>query len=390
MVEQQDLFYIKDGAPAGIHRRGNRIPEGTYLHLVSVFTMNGNGEILLTRRAPGKSYEMQWENTAGAVISGEHLRDAAVRELREETGILCSPEELIDLGQLETTTRNAWMHGYFVRRDLPVEEVVLQPRETVEAKWVPLDWSLCFDPTLAEPVRIRFLYFFQQLQTFLEPKPTKDLNLSPASRTEPWLSWAQQLQFYAQQGQAYTKDPFDRERFDAISRIAAEMLANKTGVGTDKVLSLFAPDQNIYRTPSTEVRAAVFRGDKILMVKEKRPVAWSLPGGWCDIGCSPAENAEKEVWEEAGLHVRAKKMIAIEDRSREDYVTVTPFYIYKIYILCEEIGENGQFEENLETTAAEFFSLDELPPLSAARVSERAIRQCFAAKDDPYWQTYFN
>ena len=170
------------------------------------------------------------------------------------------------------------------------------------------------------------------------------------------------------------------------------MIARKTGISPLKVPGLFAPVDNLYRTPNVEVRVAVFRGDKILMVQEKRPEdAWSLPGGWCDPGLTPMENAKKEVWEEAGIRVRPTRLIALEDRAHEDYHYKFPLDVYKIFILAEELEPGTDaFQENIETTDARFFALDDLPKLSEARVSVRAIRQCFAAKDDPHWNVYFD
>ena len=392
-MEYQDLYRKEDGAYVGRHIRGKMIPKGTYLHLVSVFTLNSKREILLTQRDPKKSHPLAWENTGGAVQAGETLRQAAKRELLEETGIDVAEEDLVYLGHLTVRReQNALMHSFFIQRDVPRSAIRLQEGETVDAKWVPFEWSLCFDTSLAEPVRLRLIYFWQELQSFLDPMQSKDPHLVEADRYEPWLTWAKQLQFYAQQGQAYTKDPFDRERFDAISAMACDMIARKTGISPLKVPGLFAPVDNLYRTPNVEVRVAVFRGDKILMVQEKRPEdAWSLPGGWCDPGLTPMENAKKEVWEEAGIRVRPTRLIALEDRAHEDYHYKFPLDVYKIFILAEELEPGTDaFQENIEITDARFFALDDLPKLSEARVSVRAIRQCFAAKDDPHWNVYFD
>ncbi|MDD7593854.1 MAG: NUDIX hydrolase N-terminal domain-containing protein [Peptoniphilaceae bacterium] len=390
-MEYQDLFSKADGHYVGRHERGEKIPDGTYLHLVCVFTLNDRREILLTKRAPTKSYPLAWENTAGAVKEGEELRHAARRELLEETGIDVNPEELIDLGYLETTSRNAYMHGFFLKNNTPLEDIRLQQGETVDAKWVKWDWNLCFHPEIAKPVRIRLLYFWSQIDSFMDPAKTEDPNLTNTSRYEPWLTWAKTLQFLAQQGQAYANNGFDKERFDAISHIAGEILSYKTGIDVQRVLDLFAPTDDVYRTPNVEVRCAVFRGDQILLVKERRPEKWSLPGGWCDPGLTLSENAQKEVWEESGLHVQAARIVAIEDRNREDYQFRFPWDIYKIYVLCEACGEtDAPFEENLETVARGFFPLDALPELSLARVTPRTIGLCFAAKDDPQWQTHFD
>lgn len=389
--EWQDLF-DQNGHYAGRHFRGDPIPEGTYHHLVTVFTLNSRHEILLTQRAMNKSYPGMWETTAGAVLEGEKPLHAAMRELFEETGLSAKEEELIYLGAMQTTKKTAWMHGYFLHSEASMDQIRLQEGETMDAKWVPLDWALCFDQTLAVPVHYRLLYFWQSLESFLDPRRTEDPYLHFEDRWHPWLSWAKEIQFLAQQGQAYTKDPFDRERFDRLSELACEMISYKTGVAPEKVMGLFAYVQDAYRTPNVEVRAAVFRENRILLVKEKMPQAWSMPGGWCDPGLTVGENAVKECREEAGISVRPVRLIAVENRKSHDYKYVMPFDIYKIYILCEETEKSQTLKlpDNPETTDVGFFDVDHLPEISEARISERAVRMCLEAKKNPQWIAKFD
>lgn len=392
-MEYQDLYDLETGRYIGQHQRGNRIPDGTYVHLVSIFTMNTKREILLTQRAENKSYPGQWETTAGAVSVGEDLVHAARRELVEETGIEAQIEELVYLGSIPAPNQKSFLHGFFLHRDVSVEQIRLQEGETMNAKWVPFSWSLTSDLSLAEPVRRRLTYFWMQLESFMDPFVSEDPRRLASSRLEPWMSWAKELQFYAQQGQAFANNAFDRERYDAISKIACEMLAHKNGIPIGRVLSLFAPVSEFYRTPNVEVRAAVIHDGKILLVKERKPdidQRWSLPGGFCDPGLTIAENAEKEVFEESGFHVRPVRLIALEDRAHEDYRYILPMDIYKIYILCEWDGEETPFISNAETVERGFFAPDALPPLSLGRVTPRAIENCFKAWNDPHWQTNFD
>lgn len=138
-MEYQDLYRVSDGRYVGKHIRGRAIPNGTYLHLVSVFTVNSKREILLTQRAESKSHALEWENTGGAVQAGETLREAAVRELMEETGIKAAEDELVYLGNLiARREQNARMHAFFLSRDVDLADIRLQEGETVDAKWVPL------------------------------------------------------------------------------------------------------------------------------------------------------------------------------------------------------------------------------------------------------------
>ena len=101
---------------------------------------------------------------------------------------------------------------------------------------------------------------------------------------EPWLEWAIELQSLAQAGLYYGKDPFDRERYQRIREIAAEMAAENTELSPEKVRELFCCETG-YQTPKLDTRAAIFQGDSILLVRE-RDGRWSLPGGWVEVTLS--------------------------------------------------------------------------------------------------------
>ena len=107
-------------------------------------------------------------------------------------------------------------------------------------------------------------------------------------RNERWLDWAVELQSLAQAGLAYGKDPYDRERYARIREISAEILAHMAEIPLETVKNLFCNETG-YQTPKLDTRAAIFQGDKILLVRENNGT-WSLPGGWCDVNVSVAEN----------------------------------------------------------------------------------------------------
>lgn len=96
-----------------------------------------------------------------------------------------------------------------------------------------------------------------------------------------WLKWAKELQFLAQVGLAYTKDDFDKERFERIRAIAAEMMSLQSGLPLEQVQGLFCNETG-FQTPKLDTRAAIFADNKILLVKEKNGT-WSMPGGWVDV-----------------------------------------------------------------------------------------------------------
>jgi ADP-ribose pyrophosphatase YjhB (NUDIX family) len=169
-----------------------------------------------------------------------------------------------------------------------------------------------------------------------------------------WLSWAKQLQSIAQAGLAYSKDKYDIE----------------------KIKNLFCNESG-YQTPKVDIRGAVFKEDKILLVKEKNNGFWSIPGGWAEFNLSIKENVIKEVKEEAGLDVVPKRLIAVLDSNKHNK-PVSAYGIYKIFVLCEFKG--GNFESNIETDESGYFKLSDLPPLSIDRITKEQIKLCFKAK----------
>lgn len=202
---------------------------------------------------------------------------------------------------------------------------------------------------------------------------------------EPWLKWAIEIQSIAQCGLTYTKDVYDKERYEQLRNIAAEMLSYKTEIPVNKIKNLFCNEEG-YQTPKLDTRAAIFKDGKILLVHEKSGT-WSLPGGWIDVLESIESNTIKEVKEEAGLDVIAKKIIAIQDRNKHN----TPLYPYgvcKVFVQCDLIG--GEFIENIETTEIGYFSLDNLPNLSNEKSNFEQIEMCFKAKEDENWIVVFD
>ena len=200
---------------------------------------------------------------------------------------------------------------------------------------------------------------------------------------EKWLKWAIEIQSLSQIGLTYTKDVYDRERYQRLREISAEMLAKKTEVSIEKVKDLFCHETG-YQTPKLDTRAVIFRNNKILLVHENNGT-WSLPGGWCDVLESVKSNTEKEVREETGLNVKAVKIISIQDRNKPVYA----YGVCKIFVLCEVI--NGNFVENIETTEIRYFSLQDLPHnLAEEKTNKEQIEMCFKAYLNENWQTQFD
>lgn len=198
--------------------------------------------------------------------------------------------------------------------------------------------------------------------------------MSPKPQTNRWLDWSKRLQALAQTGLTYARDPYDIERYNAVRQIAAEMLSQSSGLGPAVILGLLAADTG-YATPKVDVRGVVFRGDKLLLVREKSDGKWTVPGGWADVGASPAENAVREIQEESGFLTRASKILAVYDRNKHPHEPPLPFDVYKIFILCTLIS--GEAKPSTETDAVAFFGKSEMPELSIGRVTPAQIRRMF-------------
>ena len=136
-MEFNDIYDENRQLTGRLHRRGSRWRKGEYGLVVCVWVYDGHGNILLTRRAPGKSYAGTWENSGGAAKAGETSLEAIVRELYEETGIQAAPEEFELLETCQDSI--AFYDHYCLKRAIPLEQVVLQPGETDGAQWATFE-----------------------------------------------------------------------------------------------------------------------------------------------------------------------------------------------------------------------------------------------------------
>jgi ADP-ribose pyrophosphatase YjhB (NUDIX family) len=194
-----------------------------------------------------------------------------------------------------------------------------------------------------------------------------------------------ELQAIAQAGLYYSQDVYDIERFERIRAISAEMVSHQADIPLEKVRDVFCCETG-YQTPKIDVRAAIFDGDKILLVRENDGL-WALPGGWLDVNLSVAEGVVKEVREEAGLIATADYLIAVQDREKHN-APVFAYKICKIFAHCTATG--GAFEKNIETTASGYFALNDLPPLAESKVNAEQIKMCFDAHRSGSWRTVFD
>ena len=201
-----------------------------------------------------------------------------------------------------------------------------------------------------------------------------------------WLDWSQRLQAIAQSGTTYSTNQYDLERYEALREIAAEMMAAGSASDIAPIREMFAA-QSGYATPKVDMRAAVFWDGRILLVQERADGAWSLPGGWADIGEAPSDAIAREVREESGYEVRARKLLAAWDRNRHGHPPF-PFHAYKLFFQCELLG--GEPALSYEISGVDWFGEDRLPDLSTTRVTARQIHRCFEHLRNADWPADFD
>src|SRR5262249_23472911 len=172
-----------------------------------------------------------------------------------------------------------------------------------------------------------------------------------------WIEWVRRLQAIAQNGLMFSQDPFDRERYEQVRSVVAEILASSTEMDPVLVHNLLQGEQG-YATPKIDVRGAVFHENRLLFVQEKSDGLWTLPGGWADVGESPAAAAVREIQEEAGFETQVCQLVALYDGNRHNHLSML-FNVYKAFFLCDLIARNAS--PSLETSAVAFFGRDELP-----------------------------
>ncbi|MEJ0039943.1 MAG: NUDIX hydrolase N-terminal domain-containing protein [Gammaproteobacteria bacterium] len=125
---------------------------------------------------------------------------------------------------------------------------------------------------------------------------------------ERMLAPLRELLALSQTGLAFTKDPFDRERYTRVRELVEQLLRSPAHPEFDPAVVLGT--EKGYATPKVDVRGAAFRDGRILMVRERSDGLWTLPGGWCDVNVSPSESMVKEIREESGFEARVVKLAA--------------------------------------------------------------------------------
>ncbi len=191
----------------------------------------------------------------------------------------------------------------------------------------------------------------------------------PMSFMERLARWQTMLRAIAQTGLAFTQSPYERERYEELLKLAAEMAVALLGGGEDDETTVcqfveqwraeVQPGAPGYVTPKVVINAAVFNEhEQLLLVQRLDRGTWFLPGGWADVGYTPSDIAVKEVREETGLIVEPLRLIAVLDGFRHRFSLGIPFYclVYECQVLGGELRPLPH-----ECRDARFFGEKELP-----------------------------
>ncbi|MHB1540548.1 MAG: NUDIX hydrolase [Steroidobacteraceae bacterium] len=192
-------------------------------------------------------------------------------------------------------------------------------------------------------------------------------------RTADVLDWARKVRALAQNGLAFTRDPFDRERYHELQDLAAALLAGALEIPLERARALWDGEHG-YATPKVDVRGAIFEAERVLLVRERSDGRWALPGGWVDVNDAPSAAVAREIREESGYEARAVKLAALVDRRRHPHPPAI-HHIYKLMFICERTG--GEPAAGTETDAVEFFPLRALPELSTGRILAPQIERLY-------------
>jgi len=196
-------------------------------------------------------------------------------------------------------------------------------------------------------------------------------------------NWAEELLTISQTGIFYTKDVYDRERYQRIAQIAAEMMSRAIGIPTGEVLSAFGRDIG-YITPKVSVCGAVFDDDgAILLVQRSDNGLWALPGGWADVGLTPAQVAVKEVREETGLEVEVSRLLGVYD-GRVYGVHIR--HLYNIVFCCRPLTKELRLSH--ESLDLGYFAEGSWPPLSPGHW--KPIADAFAWRKGTFGEAFFD
>jgi len=209
--------------------------------------------------------------------------------------------------------------------------------------------------------------------------------VEPKNSFPKWLEWAREIQALAQTGLAFSENPYEEERNQKLMHLASEIVASHSDLEKDEIQESMIRQPG-YATPKIDVRGAIIRKGKILLVQEAMDRKWCMPGGWADVGDEPVASIVREVKEESGFDVRITKVIGVFDANR-DGRPMELYHAFKIVFLGEITG--GEAQTSHETLAVDFYTLNDPPPLSMNRTHPRHLEEIQKHLADLNRPTYF-
>ena len=196
------------------------------------------------------------------------------------------------------------------------------------------------------------------------------------------IELADELRAVATTGLHYCESQYDRERYEAVLQLAARAAALVLPETPEEMAQVYSTADRGYATPKIDVRMAIFRDDRVLLVRERTDEKWALPGGYAEVGDSPTEGAIRETAEEACVEVRNARFAGIYDYRLQPQVPALLFHIYKL-VFTGEIDAAANPAAGPEVLAADFFPMGDLPELSIGRTLPLHIEQAYRVATDP-------
>ena len=193
-------------------------------------------------------------------------------------------------------------------------------------------------------------------------------------KTSDFAKYLQRMIALTDTGLTFTKDPFDRERYEDLRGLLSEMLNQASDLDSEEVAEVLKPT-SAYATPLMDVRAWIVEDEKICLIRGQGENDWALPGGFGEVGYSPTENILKEIEEETGFEAKVERLLAVFDTNR--FQLQSKQYA-KFVFECKLL--DGQFQKNQEIADLQFFAIDQLPALSEKRITKEQI--------EILWQVY--
>jgi ADP-ribose pyrophosphatase YjhB (NUDIX family) len=177
------------------------------------------------------------------------------------------------------------------------------------------------------------------------------------------LRWSEALSGIARTGLGFSDNLYERERFEEVLKVAADMRVAaghelESEVLVEEWLKIVGSGVAGYVTPKVAVGAVVTNDrNELLLVKRADSGIWLYPTGWADVGYSASEVVVKEVEEETGIEVRVERLIAVLDGLRLGFTRIP---LYSLVFLCRAVG--GELRPHpLECADVGWFSPDDLP-----------------------------